>query len=82
MLRTGSGGSEKNSEYVTRVMERTLSERECYIINERFGRLNSDPKTLEDLSNILNLSRERIRQLELEALEKLAVSINPDVLID
>ncbi len=46
-----------------------LSEREQHILTER--RLTDEPKTLEQLSEIYNVSRERIRQIEVRAFEKL-----------
>ncbi len=48
---------------------KTLNEREQHILRER--RLRDDPVTLEDLSNIYSVSRERIRQIEVRAFEKL-----------
>ncbi|WP_424927237.1 RNA polymerase sigma factor RpoH [Amaricoccus tamworthensis] len=47
----------------------TLNEREQSILTER--RLKEEPVTLEDLSRIYNVSRERIRQIEVRAFEKL-----------
>jgi RNA polymerase sigma-32 factor len=47
----------------------SLNERERHIINER--RLKEEPTTLEDLSTHYNVSRERIRQIEVRAFEKL-----------
>jgi RNA polymerase sigma-32 factor len=46
-----------------------LNERERHILTER--RLTDDPKTLEELSEEYNVSRERIRQIEVRAFEKL-----------
>jgi RNA polymerase sigma-32 factor len=46
-----------------------LNERERHIITER--RLKDEPTTLEDLSSHYNVSRERIRQIEVRAFEKL-----------
>ena len=46
-----------------------LNEREKEILYSR--RLNDNPKTLEDLSKKFNISRERIRQIENKAFEKL-----------
>ena len=68
--------NERHADYLNSVMQSALTERECYVINERFGRLNSDSKTLQELSDILGISRERIRQLEYGALEKLSNWIN------
>jgi RNA polymerase sigma-32 factor len=47
----------------------SLNERERHIITER--RLKEEPTTLEDLSAHYNVSRERIRQIEVRAFEKL-----------
>jgi len=47
----------------------TLNERERHILTER--RLREDPVTLEDLSKQYTVSRERIRQIEVRAFEKL-----------
>ncbi len=47
----------------------SLNERERHILNER--RLVDDPKTLEELSQVYNVSRERVRQIEVRAFEKL-----------
>ncbi|WP_164116803.1 RNA polymerase sigma factor RpoH [Sphingorhabdus sp. Alg239-R122] len=46
-----------------------LNEREQHILTER--RLTDDPKTLEQLSQVYSVSRERIRQIEVRAFEKL-----------
>lgn len=45
-----------------------LNEREREIFKER--RLSEEPATLEDLSRIYNISRERVRQIEAKAFEK------------
>ncbi len=48
-----------------------LSEREAKIIKWRFGLEGEAPKTLEEVGEILNISRERVRQVEARALSKL-----------
>ena len=50
-----------------------LNERETEIINAR--RLSENPKTLEELSKKYKISRERIRQIETKAFEKLQKSM-------
>ncbi|WP_088310213.1 RNA polymerase sigma factor RpoH [Novosphingobium sp. B 225] len=47
----------------------SLNERERHILTQR--RLIDDPKTLEELSQEYNVSRERVRQIEVRAFEKL-----------
>ena len=48
---------------------KTLNDRERHILIER--RLKENPTTLEDLSQQYNVSRERVRQIEVRAFEKL-----------
>jgi RNA polymerase primary sigma factor len=50
----------------------TLSERERQVLALRYGLDGSDPKTLEDIGRRLGLTRERVRQIELETLRRLA----------
>jgi RNA polymerase sigma-32 factor len=51
----------------------TLNERERHILTER--RLTDEPKTLEELSQVYGVSRERIRQIEVRAFEKLQAAL-------
>jgi len=51
----------------------SLNERERHILTDR--RLVDDPKTLEELSQVYNVSRERVRQIEVRAFEKLQKAI-------
>jgi len=55
----------------------TLNERERHILSER--RLKEEPSTLEDLSHHYNVSRERIRQIEARAMEKLQKAMAAEV---
>ena len=50
-----------------------LNEREQHILRER--RLQDEPTTLEDLSKVYGISRERVRQIEVRAFEKLQISM-------
>jgi RNA polymerase sigma-32 factor len=52
----------------------SLNEREREILTER--RLIDDPKTLEELSQVYHVSRERVRQIEVRAFEKLQKAMN------
>ncbi|MBS0272106.1 MAG: RNA polymerase sigma factor RpoH [Proteobacteria bacterium] len=52
---------------------KSLNERELYIIQER--RLKDPPATLETLSESLSISRERVRQIEIRAFEKLQKAV-------
>ncbi len=51
----------------------SLNDRERNILTER--RLSDEPKTLEDLSQVYGVSRERIRQIEVRAFEKLQAAL-------
>ena len=51
----------------------TLNDRERHILNER--RLQDSPTTLEELSQEYGISRERVRQIEVRAFEKLQKSM-------
>ncbi len=48
-----------------------LSERQRYVIERRFGLNDQDVCTLDDLAESLSLTRERVRQIQQEALVKL-----------
>ncbi|MAL10170.1 MAG: RNA polymerase sigma factor RpoH [Maricaulis sp.] len=50
-----------------------LNDRERHIIQER--KLTDEPKTLEELAEIYGVSRERIRQIEVRAFEKLQAAM-------
>ncbi len=52
----------------------SLNERERDILTER--RLTEEPKTLEELSQVYHVSRERVRQIEVRAFEKLQKAMN------
>lgn len=54
---------------LTEAME-TLNERERHILTQR--RLIDEPETLEALSQQYDISRERVRQIEVRAFEKLS----------
>jgi RNA polymerase primary sigma factor len=51
-----------------------LGERKRLILELRFGLDGQDPRNLEEIGRIVGLTRERVRQLEAEALRELAAS--------
>ena len=63
---------EKRRELLHGALE-TLNDRERHILVER--RLSEDPLTLEQLSQQFGISRERVRQIEVRAFEKLQKSM-------
>jgi len=63
---------DKRRELLGEAMQ-TLNERERHILTER--RLKDEPMTLEDLSKVYGISRERVRQIEVRAFEKLQKSM-------
>jgi RNA polymerase sigma-32 factor len=56
---------------------KSLNDRERHILIER--RLKDNPTTLEDLSQQYNISRERVRQIEVRAFEKLQKAMHSQV---
>ncbi|MFD0687986.1 sigma-70 family RNA polymerase sigma factor [Actinomadura fibrosa] len=49
----------------------TLTEREAGVISMRFGLVDDNPKTLDEIGKVYGVTRERIRQIESKALERL-----------
>jgi transcriptional regulator with XRE-family HTH domain len=49
----------------------TLPEREARVVRQRFGLEDGDPRTLEEISDAERVGKERIRQIEANALRKL-----------
>ncbi|MDK2951002.1 MAG: polymerase primary sigma factor [Kosmotogales bacterium] len=49
----------------------TLSPREAMVLKMRYGLLDGKTKTLEEVGQFFNVTRERIRQIEVKALRKL-----------
>ena len=46
-------------------------ERAATVITMRYGLVDGESRTLEDISKILKISRERVRQIEKETIQKL-----------
>lgn len=58
----------------------TLSEREAGVVRLRFGLTDGQPRTLDEIGHVYGLSRERIRQLETQTMEKLRAPVRSDCL--
>jgi RNA polymerase primary sigma factor len=63
-----------NLEHVMQMLE-TMDQREATVLRMRFGLAGHDPRTLKEIGESLGLTRERVRQIETEALRKLAESL-------
>ena len=66
-----------NLSHVYRMLK-TMDPREATILRMRFGLDDSEPKTLKEIGKTLGLTRERVRQIENEALNKLAKNLMGD----
>ncbi|MCY9870343.1 RNA polymerase sigma factor RpoD/SigA [Vibrio barjaei] len=67
-----------NSEWegeIHKIMKKSLNDRQFYIIMRRFGMFGTDPATLEGLGDEIGITRERVRQLQKEAMAKLRSSL-------
>jgi RNA polymerase primary sigma factor len=65
---------ESDTELMKEVFQ-TLSPRERVVLNLRFGLDDDSPRTLEAISKRYGLTRERIRQIQNEALKKLRLKM-------
>ena len=54
-----------------RLLDSKLTERESDVLRMRYGLRDGKPRTLADIGEVMSVTRERIRQIETRALEKM-----------
>jgi len=62
------------TEDVQMMLETHLTERELYVVRRRFGLDGESQRTLEGIGHDMGVTRERVRQIEAKALQKLRTS--------
>ena len=56
---------------IRKIIDSTLKDREANIIRMRFGIDDNESKTLDEIGKVLGITRERVRQIEGRALNKI-----------
>jgi RNA polymerase primary sigma factor len=69
-------GDAEHRRYVLSLLDK-MDQREATVLRMRFGLDDEQPNTLQEIGERLGLTRERVRQIETEALHKLSASLQP-----
>ncbi len=64
------------SDRLDEVLDETLTDREKRILQLRYGLKDYHPRTLDEVGKVFDISRERVRQIQKRAIQKLQ---NPDI---
>jgi RNA polymerase primary sigma factor len=67
----------ENHTIIARLLE-SIDERDARVLRLRFGLEGREPLTLKEIGEEVGLTRERVRQIEVEALKKLQQQLNDD----
>ncbi|HEP8399841.1 TPA: RNA polymerase subunit sigma [Pseudomonas aeruginosa] len=68
--------------YITEVLGDVLNQRELQVVVARYGIGGAEAQTLATLSEIMGVSKERVRQIECEALKKLRESEHAECMLE
>ena len=69
------------TEHIRAILDRAivhLTERERTVVESRYGTRGESAKTLEEIGQLIGLTRERVRQIEARALDKLRAALGPE----
>jgi RNA polymerase primary sigma factor len=69
-------------EDLSRILDSTLTERESHVLRLRFGLGDGRARTLEEIGQGLRVTRERVRQIEARALQKLRTPQASEQMVD
>ena len=65
---------------LNRILDKALTKRESDVLRLRFGLEDGKTRTLAEIGRSMSVTRERIRQIETRALQKLRSPANAEVL--
>jgi RNA polymerase primary sigma factor len=69
--------NEQQKQTIHRLLD-SIDEREATVLRMRYGLGGAEPRTLKEIGEVLGLTRERVRQIENEAINKLKAEMTND----